>query len=111
VTSTKLLTLNCLSVQTGHQNNITKTAQPEIQKYPTSHFSPFNCCLFCSLKKGLTPKMCMLFCHNKYLFVVVVVVVVVFLFFNLLCVWSCFRTLAGIRVLRFVSTNTVHEIS
>ena len=41
------------------QTNITKQANRNwADKYPPSHFSPFNCCLsvFCSLKKGLTSK-------------------------------------------------------
>ena len=44
-----------------------KTAQPKAHKYPTSHFSLFITdvvvvllCGFCSLKKGLTAKICML---------------------------------------------------
>ena len=40
---------------TQQQHN--KTAQSNANKYPTFHFSPRN---FCSLKKGLTPKMHML---------------------------------------------------
>ena len=43
VISVQSLTLSDLQTLYTKQHN--KTAQPKADKYPTSHFSPFNCCL------------------------------------------------------------------
>ena len=65
--------------QTSQTNNM---AQPKANKChsSTSHLSPFNCCLsvvvFCSLKKGDFPQICML-CFARICSAI----------FNLLCVW------------------------
>ena len=40
-----LQNLKCKSPESRGKKRHNKTAQPKVYKYPTSHFSPFNCCL------------------------------------------------------------------
>ena len=82
------------------QNNITNSSTKGRQVFHTSHFLPFK---FCSLKKGLTPKIRML-CFEM----------VISVLFNLWCVWfliynayshSCFRYF-GFFFFFFLNTKT-----
>ena len=80
----------------------TKAAQPKADKYPTTNFSPFNCCLnvFLPFRRGRnTPKIGLLGFVTINSFP-----------FYLLCVWVLFKSLDVISVSEFLLEEEEEEV-